>query len=264
MIVEDLSRGIRFGWINADALYGNSAHFCNSIEDMGQNFVVDIHKDQHVFLTDPAIYTPELASKIGRPPVRLKTDEVTTQVRNYCTTLKKSDFKKIKVRKGTKGWIMAFVHTRTVWLWDPKVRKRTLIIRKEPGKEEPKFAMSNIDRSQRTTQQFAFMQSQRFWIERAFQDCKGELGMADYQVRKYISWYHHQALFFMAMDYVNEIKSMHQHTIPLLSVRDVRLLFIAHLMKNGIRMEKEVKDLLKRHRQRENDIRINYPKNDYF
>ncbi len=171
---------------------------------------------------------------------------------------------------------MALVHTRTVWLWDkkePKARKRTLIIRKGPGKparlnhsggEEPKFAMSNIDRSQRTTQQFAFMQSQRFWIERAFQDCKGELGMADYQVRKYISWYHHQALFFMAMDYVNEIKSMHQHTTPLLSVRDVRLLFITHLMKDGIRMEKEVKDLLKRHRQRENDIRINYPKNDYF
>lgn len=267
MIVEDLSRGIHFGWINADALYGNSSHFCNSIEDMGENFVVDIHKDQHVFLANPAIYTPGLASKKGRPPVRLKTDEVSVEVRKYCTTLKKSDFKKVKVRKGTKGWIMALVHTRVVWVWDrkeSKARKRTLIIRKGLGSEEPKFAMSNINRSEKTTQQFAFMQSQRFWIERAFEDCKGELGMADYQVRKYISWYHHQALFFMAMDYVNEIKSTHQHTTPLLSVRDVRLLLIAYLIKDGVRMEKEVKDLLKRHRQRENDIRINYPQNDYF
>ena len=267
MIVEDLSRGIRFGWINADALYGNSSTFCNGIEDLRENFVVDIHKDQRVFLANPTIYIPKSTSKKGRQPTRLKTDEEAFEVNQYCKTLKKSDFEKVKVRKGTKGWIKAHVHTQVVWVWDGKesnARQRTLIIHKGVGKEEPKFAMSNIDRSEKTTQQFAFMESQRFWIERAFEDCKGELGMADYQVRKYIAWYHHQALFFMAMDYVNEIKSKYQHTTSLLSVRDVRLLIIAYLMEDGVRMEKEVKDLLKRHEQRLKDILIHYPKNDYF
>jgi len=266
MIKEDRSRGIRFGWVNADALYGNSSHFCNTIEDMGEDFVVDIHMTQHVFLTDPTIYLPE-ASKKGRQPTRLKTNEMAIAVNKYCSGLKKVDFKKVKVRKGTKGWIKAQVHTRIVWVWngkESKARKRTLIIRKGEGKEEPKFAMSNIDRSEKTLQQFAFMQSQRFWIERAFQDCKGELGMADYQVRKYIAWYHHQALFFMAMDYVNELKSKHQQRTPLLSVRDVRLLMIAQLTDDGVRMEKEVKDLLKRHKQRKKDIQLHYPQNDYF
>jgi SRSO17 transposase len=275
MIREDLSRGIRFGWINADALYGNSFHFCNSIEDMGEDFVVDIHNNQRVFLAKPAIYLPELASKMGRKPTRLKTDDETVEVRKYCEMLKRSDFKKVKVRKGTKGWIKALVHTQLVWIWDGKeseTRQRTLIVRKgvdKParsgtGGEEIKFAMSNIDRSEKTIQQFAFMQSQRFWIERAFEDCKGELGMADYQVRKHISWYHHQALFFMAMDYVNEVKSKNQHRSPLLSVRDVRLLIIAYFMEDGVRMEKEVKDLLKRHEQRLKDIIRYYPHNDYF
>lgn len=267
MIREDLSSGIRFGWINADALYGNSFHFCNSIEDMGEDFVVDIHNNQRVFLTKPAIYLPELASKMGRKPTRLKTDDETVEVRKYCEILKRSNFKKVKVRKGTKGWIKALVHTQLVWIWDGKeseARQRTLIVRKGVDKEEIKFAMSNIDRSGKTIQQFAFMQSQRFWIERAFEDCKGELGMADYQVRKHISWYHHQALFFMAMDYVNEVKSKNQHRSPLLSVRDVRLLIIAYFTEDGVRMEKEVKDLLNRHEQRLKDIIRYYPYNDYF
>ena len=267
MIKEDLSRGIRFGWINADGLYGNSSHFCNSIEDMGENFVVDVHKDQHVFLNDPTIYLPALASKKGRPPTRLKTDDVAVEAIKYCQTLKKSDFKKKKIRKGTKGWIKSFVHTKRVWVWDgkePKARRRTLIICKSITNDEIKFALSNFDQNQKTLQEFAFMQSQRFWIERAFEDCKGELGMADYQVRKYISWYHHQALFFMAMDYVNEIKTNHQKAVPLLSARDVRLLMIAQLMHDGVRMEKEVKDLLIRHKQRKKDILIYYPQNDYF
>ena len=66
------------------------------------------------------------------------------------------------------------------------------------------------------------------------------------------------------MNYVNENKTQHQNTAPLLSVRDVRLLFIAQLMADGVKIGKKVKDLLKRHKQREKDIRLHYPENDYF
>ena len=79
-----------------------------------------------------------------------------------------------------------------------KLEKEHLIIRKATKNDEIKYALSNFDINQKTPHQFAFMQSQRFWIERTFEDCKGELGMADYQVRKFIAWYHLQALFFMA------------------------------------------------------------------
>jgi SRSO17 transposase len=39
-------------------------------------------------------------------------------------------------------------------------------------------------------ERLAYRQTQRFWIERAFQDAKSELGMADYEVRGWKGWHH--------------------------------------------------------------------------
>ena len=37
------------------------------------------------------------------------------------------------------------------------------------------------------------MQSSRYWIEKAFQDAKGNCGMAEYP-RNWNAWHHHMAL----------------------------------------------------------------------
>lgn len=270
MIRENIDAGIQFGWVNADGLYGNSYHFCSSIEDMGKDFVVDIHKDQRVYLSDPQPYLPEAISQKGRKPSRLKTDEPPVMVEDYLQTLKRSHFKEARLRKGTKGWVMSSVHIAKVWVWDGReatARERTLIIRKGTKSKKDglvKFALSNIKKEEKTAQQFAFMQGQRFWIERAFEDGKGELGMADYQVRKYNAWYHHQALVMIAMDYINETKHQHKESIPLLSVRDVRLQLIDLLKNQGVEIEKEIDQMIARHKQRKYDIDRYYPDNDHF
>lgn len=267
MISEDKSRGIQFGWVNADALYGNSSSFCNNIEEMGENFVVDIHRDKQIYLNDPAPYVPERISKKGRKPSQKVTDEPVIEAQKYCQRLTNKEFSKVKIRKGTKGWIKGSVHIKRIWVWDDKEeqgRERTLIIRKAQGKQAAKYAISNFSISEKSPQEFAFMQSQRFWIERAFQDCKGELGMADYQVRKYRAWYHHQALFMMAYDYVNYTKERQKKQLPLLSARDVRLLIIAYLAQSNVVMEKEISDLIIRHKQRITDIMRYYPPDDLF
>lgn len=268
MIREHIDDGIEFGWINADGLYGNSQHFRNSIEDLGKDFVVDIHTDQPVYLSNPTPYLPESTSTKGRKPKRLKTDIKSIEVNQYLQTLTKGDFQEVNLRKGTKGWVKGSVHIQKVWTWDGKesnAREGTLIIRKSVKKKEPvKFALSNLAVHKKTVQQFAFMQCQRFWIERAFEDGKGELGMADYQVRKYNAWYHHQVFVMMAMDYINSKKTDYQQDIPLLSVRDARLQIIAMLKNQGVQMEKEIDQMIVRHRQRTYDINRFYPENDYF
>ncbi len=39
----------------------------------------------------------------------------------------------------------------------------------------------------------------RYWIERAFQDAKTSLGMADYQARGWVAWQHHMSMVMLAM-----------------------------------------------------------------
>ena len=43
------------------------------------------------------------------------------------------------------------------------------------------------------------MQSERYWVERTFQDSIALAGMADYQVRNWKAWHHHVALVLLAM-----------------------------------------------------------------
>lgn len=268
LIAEAKKSGIEFGWVNADGLYGSSYGFGKAIEEMGEHFVVDVHKDQMVYLTMPEIYIPAHENKRGRKQIRPLSDTPPVQVQEYIKTLRNPDFQKVNIRKGTKGWLTANVHTVQVWVWnhqENKARERTLIIRKPTkGNDEIKYALSNFTVKQKTVQEFAFMQAQRFWIERAFEDQKGELGMSDYQVRKHTAWYHHQALVMLAMLFVNKQKILHQKNIPLLSVRDVRLQLIASLKEGGAHIEKEIDQMVARHHQRATDIVRYYPDNDYF
>ena len=65
------------------------------------------------------------------------------------------------------------------------------------------------------------MQAQRFWIERAFQDAKSELGMSQYEVRGSKGWRHHMALVCLAQLFVMKERLAAEGQVPLLRVRDV-------------------------------------------
>jgi SRSO17 transposase len=194
-------------------------------------------------------------TKKGKQIVKLTNEQASIKVEDYYKTLIKNDFTQVEWRKGTKGWLKALFHIQTVWVWDSKsekTHKRTLIIRKDSNKI--KFSVSNFTIEEKSIEEFAYMQGQRYWIERSFQDNIGELGMADYQVRKYNSWYHHMALVMMAMHYILKKRLEKKEDIPLLSARDVRLQTIALLLSQGATMEDEIIQMLHRHIQRDKDI----------
>ena len=48
------------------------------------------------------------------------------------------------------------------------------------------------------------MQSERFWIERSFQDANKLAGMNEYQVRNWNAWHHHMALVLLAMFWITQ------------------------------------------------------------
>lgn len=267
MIREALDANVRFGWVNADGLYGQSYDFCKTIEELGCDFVVDIHRNQLVYLEEPQPALP-LGKFGGRPTSKLKCHQKPLQADTYYESLQTTDFKTVKIRKGTKGWIMGAIHKVQVWVWNGKEqrgRRRTLIIRKALSADaDPKYCLSNIEVNVKSHQEFAFMQAQRHWIERAFEDGKGELGMADFQVRKYTAWYHHQALVMLAMQYVNKEKTELKQDIPLLSIRDVRLQIIATLKLQNVTLETEIEQMLIRHKQRQRDIDRYYIQSDSY
>jgi len=59
MVVQARRNGVRFSWVGVDGGYGKEPAFLRRLEDHGEVFVADVHKDQQIYLEDPAPCVPE-------------------------------------------------------------------------------------------------------------------------------------------------------------------------------------------------------------
>ena len=100
----------------------------------------------------------------------------------------------------------------------------------------------------------AQMQGQRYWVERAFEDAKGECGLADYQALGWRAWHHHvttrrfatftcrernAGMVMLAMMFIAEQRVAHQPGLALLTPRD-----IVEMLKETLPRKPEGKDAL--------------------
>lgn len=69
MVQRARRNGLRFQWVGADSFYGQDPWFLRQLEQSGELFVVDVHKDQRVYLQDPDPRIPPSGGQ-GRPPSR--------------------------------------------------------------------------------------------------------------------------------------------------------------------------------------------------
>ena len=263
MIREHRDHGVQFDYVNGDGLYGNGFEFSKGLSALGAKYILETHCDQLIFTEEPRIFIPVAEpGKRGRQPSLPKTDSLGITVEKYAMSLHKRDFKEVRIRPTTKGWLTAWIHVATIWVWDKKAAdqkaiQQTLVLRKPiDKKDKTKYSLSNISQQQQSIEEFAFMQAQRFWIERCFRDDSHDLGMSDYQVRLYKGFFNHMALTCVAMEYILTERLENVQDVPLLSTNDIRLL-IAKEIRSGDDYtcdDKRFEQLEKRHIQRQRDI----------
>jgi SRSO17 transposase len=266
MIKAKVVLGVKFDWIGGDGLYGHNSELTRGLDEENLFYVLDIHKDEKIFQKEPHFSVPEKSKKKGRIPTKTVANIEAIRVDKYCKELKDSDFDKVTIRQTAKGWKYVMVHTVAVWHWDgveEKAKARTLIITKTLG-DNPKikFSFSNGKVDQYTKQEFAYFQCNRYWVERSFDDAKNELGLSGYQVRGWLAWHHHQALVMMGCLYLMKIKIAEKPDYELMSVRDARIMMIAHIYADQETITILHNQMLKRHKNRKRDIERYYKNED--
>jgi SRSO17 transposase len=246
--------GVRFEWVGMDGLYGQSLELLESLQAQGETFLAEIHSDRQVYLTDPAPYLPPQEPGRGRPRVRYHSDTQSVEVRKWVKQQPASAWQKKTLRNTTKGDLIVEVLHRRVWLWDkysPTAHCWHLIVRREvdsPG--TLKYSLSNAP-VQTSVRKLVQMQAQRFWIERAFQDAKSHIGMAQYQARQWPSWHRHMALVMMAMQFMLQARLDNIDTHPLLSCYDIQILLATTLPDRRSSQEEVMRQLRARHEKRQ-------------
>ena len=253
--------GVRFAWIGVDGGYGKDPQLLRTLDDESEQFVADVHKSQVIYLEDPAPFIPPRCATRGRTPARYTTNIPKLTVATWAANQPEHAWQRISVRDSTKGRLEVDVLTQRVWVWldsQSDTRQWHLIIRREvAAKQTIKYSLCNAP-AETAVERLAYMQGQRYFVERSFQDAKGTVGLDHYQTRGWRAWHHHMTMVMMATLFMLETRLAHKAEYPLLSCPDIVALLAHFLPRRDITPEEVLRQLTVRHRQRQASINSAY------
>jgi len=253
--VEHLDKmGLSPDFYAIDALYGNSMHFMNTLELTGKTVLGRVRSNFQLYLEKPHFYLPERKSGRGRTPTKMRTKTKAFSVRAIQQKSNEEDWQRVEVRNTEKGKLYLDIIHKKIWVRCKNTNKtfeRELLITRESKEGKLKYSYTLVIPAGCTDlQRLVQMDRQRYWIERSFQDVKNQVGMDEYQVRKYDGFYHHMSLSMLAYLFLTEQRMLFGENIELLSCADIKK-FLEFLIPNkAVTLEDLYMQMWIRHKKR--------------
>jgi SRSO17 transposase len=188
-------------WVAGDDEMGRPTSFRLALRGRKQRYLLAVPSNTLVRDLDAP---PPPYSGHGRRP-----KSPFTRVDRWCAALPEASWTKIDVRDGEKGPLTAeavkcHVQARTD-TGGPGPDEVLFITRERQadGTFKHDYYLSNDDRGAELSE-FARVAKAAHRIEECFERAKSEAGLADYQVRNWIAWHHHQILSLLAAWFLNQ------------------------------------------------------------
>ena len=125
LIRANIKLGVKFDWIGGDGLYGHNTELTHQLDKEDLFYVLDVHKDELVYLEEPSFSIPPKKGSRGAKPIHVKADKTAFRLDQYAQNLGEKQWNSIQIRKTAKGWKYVLAHTVSVWHWDGKRRNST-------------------------------------------------------------------------------------------------------------------------------------------
>lgn len=185
-----------FRYVVADTIYGNSPEFIEAVEKCnGTIYFVSIPADTQCWLRRPMTREKQYRynGEIRVKEVLEKTEHKPISVETLAKSINDYFWYRRKVSEGTKGPIEYEFSKRQIILSKNGLPTKTvwLVIKRTIG-DTPTYSyyLSNAPLNTRL-KTFVWLSGIRWAIEQCFEETKTELGMDQYEVRKYPGWNHH-------------------------------------------------------------------------
>lgn len=198
MVKRALENGVTFDALDCDSLYGRSGWLRDELANLNVEYYGDIPTNTQVYLEQPQVFWQSPKRRNAKP--KLCIIGITVPV---AELLEELAFETITLRPNERGMLRADFARQPVWTVrkDGTLRQEWLLVRKD--KKQITYSLSNAPMSI-DLWTMAKRKSHRYFIERANQDAKSELGWDEFQAQKYQSWVHHLALTIMASAFITE------------------------------------------------------------
>jgi hypothetical protein len=218
-----------------------------ALDDAGETFVINVHRNQRIFLEEPSRAAQETPEGPTAPAAPLCVEQ-------WVAHQPSQAWQEVWVRHSSQGELRVAALRCPVWLLESgetEARSWQLVVTREKGDPKTiKYSLSNAPRST-SLPRLAYMQRQRYWVERAFQEAKNEAGMDEYQARSWQAWYHHVALVMMALLFLLRERQLQREALPLLSAGDIKVLLARVLPRRDQDPEEIIRQIQLRHQQRQ-------------
>lgn len=197
---------LSFRYIVADSVYGQNPAFIEAAESLpGKTYYVSIGRDTLCWLTAPLTVTREYRHK-----KKLLQDGSTGPISVHDLAHGMHDFfwYRRKVSEGAKGPVNYEFSRREIVLARDGMpwKKVWLIVKRTTGtRPEYSYFISNAGRSVRLPL-MVWLSGMRWPVEQCFGEAKTELGLAQYEVRKYPGWCHHMLVGMLAHFFLWHLK----------------------------------------------------------
>jgi SRSO17 transposase len=196
-------------WVTADEHYGQVPSFRDALEAEGWRYVLEVPQPTPVFAEPAAAAVPAWTGR-GRPPSkpRLVAEAAPAQpVAAVAAGLAAAAWRALTVAEGEQGPRTYQFAARRVWESREGVpgRECWLLLRRNPDGTEPKAYLSNAP-ADAPLAQLAEVGAQRWPIETAIQQAKGEAGLDEYEVRTWAGWHHHVTLVLLATAFLLQVQ----------------------------------------------------------
>lgn len=243
MIQRAVANGLPFEAVGCDDHYGRAEWFRREMDRAGIVYMADVPENIQVYLSEPKVGVPVTeCGHRGKPFTRERvlSAERSLSVKEVACR-EDTRYERVCVRTTERGELADEFAARRLWtIREGEVVQEWLVIRRERT-GDTSYSLSNAPAAA-TLAQLAGLKCQRYFVERANQDSKSEIGWDELRAQKYRAWEHHLAMTILATWFIAETKLdwARQHprdpqlaqqfetdVLPALSVANVRELLRA-------------------------------------
>jgi SRSO17 transposase len=207
MIRGAQAEGLPFEAVACDELYGRSGWLRAKLDGAGIIYVANVPADTRVYLSAPRLEIPERPP--GRRGPRIRRRQVVSEAgpvqARALAGRADAPWRRVRVRPVERGELADEFAAWRVWtIRDDAVAEEWLLVRRT-SQGKCSYTLSNSPAGT-PLESLARLRCQRYWVERANQDAKSEIGWDELQAQKYRAWEHHLALTILATWFVAEAK----------------------------------------------------------
>lgn len=190
-------------WITGDDELGKPAEFRAKLRALDERYLLAV--PCNTTIRDLDVPAPAAAAT-GRHPARPKRPSLSVQT--WTDERAASEWTRVDVRDGEKGPLIVDVIKRRVETGQYRATITTeevLVVIRYRDRDErivkTDYYLSNAD-PETSLESFCQAAKAEHRIEQCFQRAKSEAGLADYEVRHWRGWHHHQTLSLIATWYL--------------------------------------------------------------